>query len=326
VVAERGASFLRKVPIGMYGAVMGITGLGLSARAAATVLPGYVRAPAYVTEPWVALGVIAFVVLLPLYLAKLVRYPDAVREEFMNPMQLGFCGALPVGMFLVGGGLAPYWFSLGDAIWWIGFGVLLAFQVWALTRWLSGSIDLAHINAGWLIIMVGGIVAPGPGIALGHAEASRFIYGISATAAPILMALLFYRAIIGAPLPERLRPSWFILLVPPSLIYANGLALYPGSDFLEPLYPFSLALAAALLIVSRDFLRWPYSPAWWAFTFPLDALAYAAARYAQDHPAPLWKALAALTLLLAAVFVVLALVKSLAALPRTPRSGASLRA
>jgi tellurite resistance protein len=307
---------IRDVPIGMYGAVMGLAGLGLTARAAATVLPGYVRAPAYVTEPWVALGVLAFVVLLPLYAAKLVRYPAAVREEFTNPVQLGFCGALPVGMFLVGGGLAPYFFALGNAIWWIGFALLLAFQVWALTRWLSGAIDLAHINAGWLIIMVGGIVAPGPGIALGHAEASRFIFGISASAAPILMALLFYRAIIGAPLAERLRPSWFVLLVPPSLVYANGLALYPGTEWLEILYFFGLALAAALLVVSRGLLRWPFSPAWWAFTFPLDALAYAAARYAQDHPTPLWRGLCALTLLIAGAFVVLALVRSLAALRR----------
>ncbi|HEY3073575.1 MAG TPA: hypothetical protein VGJ74_00230 [Burkholderiales bacterium] len=308
---------VRDVPIGMYGAVMGLAGLGLSARAAAPVLPGYVRAPAYVTEPWVALGVIAFLILLPLYAAKLVRYPAAVREEFTNPVQLGFCGALPVGMFLVGGGLAPYWFSLGNAIWWLGFALLLCFQVWALMRWLSGSIDLAHINAGWLIIMVGGIVAPGPGIALGHAEASRFIFGVSAAAAPILMALLFYRAIIGVPLPERLRPSWFVLLVPPSLIYANGVALYPGAEFLEPLYFFGVVLAVALLLVSRNFLRWPFGPPWWAFTFPLDALAYAAARYAQDHPAPLWRALAAITLLLAAAFVVLALLKSLAALRRS---------
>jgi tellurite resistance protein len=317
VVLEGKVSLVRDVPIGMYGAVMGLTGLGLTARAAASVLPGYVRAPAYVTEPWIALGVLFFIVLVPLYVVKLARYPHAVREEFTNPMQLGFCGALPVGMFLVGGGLAPYWFALGDAIWWIGFALLLPFQIWALTRWLSGSIDLAHINAGWLIVMVGGIVAPGPGIALGHPDASRFIFGISAAAAPILMALLFYRAIIGAPLPDRFRPTWFILLVPPSLIYANGLALYPGSEFLEPLYFFGLALAVALLLVSRSFPRWPYGPAWWAFTFPLDALAYAATRYAEEHPAPLWKAAAALTLVLAGAFVVLALVKSLAAMRRT---------
>jgi tellurite resistance protein len=224
--------------------------------------------------------------------------------------------------------VAPYWFAVANAVWWAGFGLLICCQIWTLTRWLSGGIEPWQINAGWLIIMVGGIVAPGPGIALGHAEASRFIFDISATTAPILMALLFYRAMVSPPLAERLRPTWFILLVPPSLVYANGLALYPGWDFLEPLYPFSLALAAALLIVSRDFRGWPYGPPWWAFTFPLDALAYAAARYAQDHPAPLWKAAAALTLVLAALFVLAALWKSLAALPlgaarRTPRSGAS---
>jgi len=307
---------VRDVPIGMYGAVMGLAGLGLSARAAAPVLPGYVRAPAYVTEPWVALGALALLVLLPLYAAKLVRYPAAVREEFTNPVEIGFCGALPVGMTLVAGGLAPYAPPVADALWWIGAALLLGFQVWALYRWLSGGIALEQVNAGWLIVMVGGIVVPGPGIALGHIEASRFLFGVSAASAPLLMALLFYRAVIGAPLAERLRPSWFILLVPPSLIYANGLALFPGFVPLENLYFLALVLAAALLIYARGLLRWPFGPPWWAFTFPLDALAYAAARYAQDHPAPLWRALAAITLLLAAAFVVLALLKSFAALRR----------
>jgi len=304
----------------MYGAVMGLAGLGLTARAAAPVLPGVFRAPAYFTEPWVLFGTIALVILIPAYLVKLFRYPDAVRVDFTSPALLGFCGALPVGMFLVGGGIGPYSPLIGDAVWWAGFALLLAFQVWALSRWLSGGIDLPHINAGWLIIMVGGIVAPGPGIALGHVDASRFIFGISAAAAPILMALLFYRAIVGAPLPEPLRPSWFILLVPPSLIYANGVALYPGTEFLETLFFFGLVLAAALLVVSRNFLRWPFGAPWWAFTFPLDALAYAAARYAQDHPGPLWKAVCAATLLLATFFVALVLVRTLAAILRSAAS------
>jgi len=301
---------VRTLPMAAFGAVMGLAGLGLTARLAATALPGYVRAPAYVTEPWIALGVIAFVVLLVMYTGKLMGYPEAVREELKNPLTLGFCGALPVAMFLVGGGLSPYFHRTGNAVWWCGFVLLLAFQVWALARWLSGKIDLPHINAGCLIIMVGGIVAPGPGLALGNVEASRFIFGVSASAAPILMALLFYRAMTGAPLPDFLRPSWFILLVPPSLIYANGMLLYPSLRVLEMLFPFALALAVALLVVSRGFLRWPYSAVWWAFTFPLDALAYAASRYVIDHPQPVWRATAAATLLLAAVFVVIALFKA----------------
>jgi len=309
---------LRNLPIGMYGAVMGLAGLGLTARAAAPVLPGVLKAPAYFTEPWVLLGALALALLLPLYVLKLIRYPAAVREDFTDPALLGFCGALPVGMFLVAGGLAPYVPAFASLLWWAGFVLLGAFQVWALARWLSGSIELAQVNAGWLIVLVGGIVAPGPGLALGHEEASRFAFGVSAAAAPLLMALLFYRAVLGAPLPAPLRPSWFILLVPPALIYANGLALFPQNLFLENLFFASLVLAVSLLYVSRGFLRWRFGAPWWAFTFPLDALAYAAARYAQDHPSALWQAVCAASLLLATLFVLIVLFRTLRSVASRP--------
>lgn len=310
---------LKDVHVGMYGAVMGLAGLGLTARVAASVWPGVFRAPAYFTEPWVLLGALALAILVPLYLVKLFANAAAVKADFTNPMLLGFCGALPVGMSLVAGGLGPYLPAFSQMLWWAAFVLLSVLQVWALLRLLSGGIELGQINAGWLIILVGGIVLPGPGLSLGLVEASRFTFGVSATAAPILMTLLFYRVIAGPPLPEALRPSWFILLVPPSLIYANGIALYPELGFLEMLFPFALALAAALFAVSRGLARWPFGPAWWAFTFPLDALAYAAARYAQDHPVPLWRGVCAATLLLATFFVALVLW-------RTLRSAASPRA
>jgi len=271
---------LRDVHVGHYGAVMGLAGLGLTARSAASVWPGVVRAPAYVTEPWILLGAIALVLLVSLYLLKGI---EGIQADFTNPMTMGFCGALPVGMALVAGGLGSYAHGVGAGLWWLAFGMLTLFQVWALLRLLSGGFSLGDINPGWLIILVGGIVLPGPGISLGLVEASRFSFGVSATVAPILMALLFYRVIAGPPLADALRPTWFILLVPPSLIYANGFALFPEAVFLENLFFFALVLAAALLIVSRGFLRWPLGPAWWAFTFPLDALAYAAVRYAQQH-------------------------------------------
>jgi tellurite resistance protein len=309
----------RDLPIGMYGAVMGLVGLGLTARATATVLPGVVRAPAYFTEAWVLLGVLAFCFLLPAYFWKLLRHPRAVREEFTSPRLMGFCGALPVGMSLVAGGLAPYLPALGSGLWWTSAAILLCFQAWALHRWISGGIELADVNAGWLILMVGGIVTPSSGIALGHAEAARFLFGVSAAAAPLLMALLFVRAVIGPPLPPQLRPTWFILLVPPALIYANGVALYESVWFLESLFFFSLLLGAALLVYARRLAGWPFGAPWWAFTFPLDALAYAAARYAQDHPSALWRSVAGATLALATLGVAVVVL-------RTIHSAASRRA
>ncbi len=310
---------LRSVHIGFYGAVMGLAGLGLTARAAASLFPGVVRAPAYFTELWVALGCIALLLLIPAYALKLARDPKTLKDDFTNPVQLGFCGALPVGMTLVAGGIAPYSAAVADLLWWAGFALLLSFQAWALLRILSGGIELAQLNAGWLIVMVGGIVLPGSGLALGHDEASHLSFGVSAAAAGLLMPLLLLRAMTAAPLPEVLRPSWFILLVPPSLIYANGRALFPDAAFLENLYYFALVLAAALFVYARKFWRWPFGPPWWAFTFPLDALAYAAVRYAQEHPSALWRSVAALSLALATLAVALVLW-------RTLRSVASPRA
>ena len=87
---------VRDLPIGLYGAVMGLAGLGLAVRAAAPLFPGVVRAPAYVSEPWVLAAALALAVLLPAYLLKLARYPEAVRSEFSAPSQMGFCAALPL--------------------------------------------------------------------------------------------------------------------------------------------------------------------------------------------------------------------------------------
>ena len=309
---------LRSLPIGYYGAVMGIAGLGLTARAAAPLFPGVVRAPAYISEPIVLAGVIAFLILFPAYLLKLFFHPAAVKEEFTNPATLGFCAALPVGMTLVAGGIAPYWLLPSSILWWAGAALLVAMQVWGVARVLQGGIELAQINAGWMILFIGGIVLPGGGIALGHLEASRFLFGASAAATPFVMGLVFYRAVVGPALPEALRPSWFILLVPPSLVYAHGLVLYPGLAFLDNLLFFGLVVAGGLLVYARGFLRWPFGVPWWAFTFPLDAFAYATARYAQENSSQPWRVVAALALLLAAAAVLICLWKTL-------RSAASRR-
>ena len=310
---------VRELPIGLYGAVMGIAGLGLTARAAVPLFPGVVRAPAYVTEPIVAAGLVVFLVLVPLYLAKLWLHPKAVREEFTSPASLGFCAALPLGMTLVAAGLAPYWLSFANVLWWSGVALLLAMQVWGVARVLQGGTELAQINPGWMILFIGGIVVPAGGIPLGHLEASRFLFGASAAATPFVMGLVFYRAAVAPALPEALRPSWFILIVPPSLIYAHSLVLYPGLAFLDSLLFFGLLLAAGLALYARGFLRWRFGAPWWAFTFPLDAFAYAAARYAQEHSSQPWRAVAAIALAAAAAAVLICLWK-------TVRSAAARRA
>jgi tellurite resistance protein len=310
------------LPIGAFAAVMGLAGLGLTARAAAPLFPGVFRAPAYFTELWVALGVLTFVVLLPLYVLKVIRHREEVKGEFSNPASLGFCGALPVGMSLVAGGLAPYLPGLADALWWAAVVVFAAFFAWGVYRIVTAGVRTADVYPAWLVIFVGGIVYPGSGLGLGHGDASRILFGVSAVAALFLYGLIVYRAIAAPALPARLRPSWLILLVPPSLIGAYGPVLF-GIQAFEYLFFAALALLAVLLVYALRVLSWEFSPVWWSMTFPLDAFAYAATRYAQDHASPAWRALAGFSLLLATLVVCLVAVKNLAALFARPRSAPS---
>jgi tellurite resistance protein len=294
-----------KVATNWFGAVMGITGLGLACRAAA--------APRWLAEFWVVLGALVCGLLLLGYFFRLLTDTRGIAEEFGDPARLGYCATLPIALTLVGGGLQPSMPRLANGLWWVGAALLLAFQALSLARWLKGGIALERINGGWLVMLVGGIVVPVGGLPLGHPEMSRFCFGLSAALAPIVMALVFYRTVAGPAIPEGQRPAWFIFLVPPSLIYVNGLALW-GTSFspaLEALFYAALILGVALLMASWTFLVWPFNPLGWAFTFPLDALALAAGHYARGHPGGPWSKIATTALVIAGLFVAVSLVRSL---------------
>jgi tellurite resistance protein len=312
---------LRALPLGIYGMVMGLIGLGLAWRTAG--------APAWVSETWIALGAAMFALLFTLHLAKLLRHADAVRAELSNAALLGFCGALPVAMSLVAAGLAPHATALAAVLWWTAYGLHLAFMAGGVARWSAG-MRLAEFNTGWIILMVGGIVVPVGGLPLGYVEPARWLFAASVTLAPVLMGLSAWRAASPPPLPAAARPTWFVMLAPPMLLYINGPQVWALDAWLDAAYFGGLLLALWLLYTARGFWRWPFSPGWWSFTFPLDAVAVASLRYADAHPAPLWRGVALAALALATGAVLLVGARTAFALragtlfpPPMPRSGAS---
>lgn len=319
---------LRSLPLGIYGMVMGLVGLGVAWRSAG--------AGAWLSEPWIALGVAAFALLAALHGAKLWRYPALVVAELRNPALLGFCGALPVALSLVAAGLAPHAAAPASVLWWIAYALHLAFMAGGAARALAG-MALADLNTGWIILMVGGIVVPLGGLPLGHVQAATLLFGASVALAPVVMGLVLWRAASAPPLPAAGRPTWFVLLAPPMLLYINGPDLWGPSPWIDAAYFAALLLALWLIAGARRLRDWPFSMAWWSFTFPLDAVAGAALRYADAHPLPLWRAIAWAALALATAAVLLVGARTLAALragtlfapppaPPTQRSGASPRA
>lgn len=304
---------LRYLPVGWFGLAMGACGLALALRSARLSLD-IPEAPGEL----VAFGALVLeAALVAAYLLRYLSHRDAVVAEFTNPATLGFTATFPVSLMLAAGCLAPWAEHAAMATWWLGAGLFAIYQVFALSRWLRGGISIGQMNGGWLIIVLGGFVAPLGGLPLGILSASQVLFGISFVLAPFMVALVLGRAIAGPPLPDALKPSLFILLVPPSLTFL----LYPAIGGESPFWTracfyVAVALAFALLAYANQCLSWPFGPGWCMFTFPLDALANAALRNAALTMSSTATVFAWLALGLAAAVVALVLGRALGALAR----------
>lgn len=304
---------LRYLPVGWFGLAMGACGLALALRSAQLAL-GLPAAPG----EFVALGALLLeAALVAAYLLRMLRHRDAVVAEFRHPATFGFTATFPLSLMLAAGCLAPWAAHPAMALWWLGAAVFAGYQVLALARWLGGGFEAGQVNGGWLIVVLGGLVAPLAGLPLGMVAASQALFGVSLLLSPVIAGLVLWRAIAGPPMPDALRPTLFILLVPPSLAFTLYPAIAGESPFwVRACFTLALVLACALLASARGCGSWPFGPAWGALTFPLDALAHAALRHAALGTSALATALAWASLALAAATVALVLGRALGALAR----------
>ncbi|HEX4326903.1 MAG TPA: hypothetical protein VH105_08790 [Burkholderiales bacterium] len=312
---------LERFPASLFGAPMGLLGLGLVLREAREFWP----LPAWLAEFWVWVGTGVFCAFLVCYALKWLRHRAAAWAELNDPLRMCFVSALPVAGCLLAGGMLPYAPGLADGLWCVSALLYLILQIWGLSRWLSG-IELAQIHGGWMIMLLAGVVFPIAGIPLHHLDLSRFMYGTAIIGGPFVIVLIFFRMVTGPALPDILKPTAFILLVPGGLLYGNY-ALVSGETSLyvaTATFYCAVTVLAGLLVFARHCYRWPFGPSWWAFTFPLDSMVRGGFRHLRVVSAmaeggaadPAWTVLAAGLLVLAFLAVCIVSVRALATAAR----------
>jgi tellurite resistance protein len=214
---------------GCFTLVMGLSGLALAWRAAE---PGLGEMATGVSLVLGGLAATLFALLALLSLWRWQRYPQALAEDLRHPVRHAFIAAVPVSMLL----LAAFAVSLGwrgwavEALWWTGSVIELWVMVWVMGRWLAPqSGPAAQAGALWpgvtpvlFIPVVGNVVAVFAGVPLGHGAWSATQFGIGVLFWPVTLALVMARRLEHSPLPDRLFPTWFITVAPPSV---TGLAL-----------------------------------------------------------------------------------------------------
>lgn len=299
---------LRFMPVSTFGAVMGVAGLALCTRSAADVL----GLPVWIAEAFALVAVVMLAALLVAYLYKCLCYRADVASEWQHAGLLAFFGTVPIAIALGAGCVYPYAPGIARTLWWVSCVLWAIFAIPALARWLRGGVDLVQVNTGWMIMLIGPVPMAVGGLAVGEPDSARVMLSIGLAFTPFVMVLAFVRTIIGPALQPGVRALSFILLVPPGLAYVLAPPLWniPNNYALESLFYLDLVMAAGLFVASRDAANWPFTPAWWAMTFPLDALAAAGVTYAKANTGTIPLALAWITWLIALAVVLLVLVRS----------------
>ncbi|WP_083749075.1 SLAC1 anion channel family protein [Pelomonas sp. KK5] len=295
IEAPPAAPSLAQLPVNLFAAVMGLSGLALAWR----LVQAQYGFGGGVAEGVGALAVAVFLGMGLGYLAKVVRHPSVVKAEFGHPVVGNFFGTVSISLLLVSAVLRPHAALLGEAVWVAGCVVTLALAYVVVGRLLRGQADPAHALPAWLIPGVATLDIPVTGAHMPMpwaGELMLFAAAIGAVLALAMFTMIASRLIHHAPLPEAMRPSLMILVAPFEVGFLAYVNLVGDVDRFAGLL-FYFGLFMFVVLAPKVFRRGvAFGPGWWAIGFPIAALANAALKYAAVHPGPASQALAGLLL------------------------------
>lgn len=264
---------LAHFPVTFFAVVMGLAGFSLAWLRAHVAL----GAPAAIGQAlfWVSLAVYAGV--LGTYLAKWVRYPDAVRAEVSHPIRMAFVPTASIGLLLLAAAGREIVPTLATGLWWAGVAAQLVATLAVLTAWINRPVfAMTHVSPAWFIPVVGNLVVPLGGATLGPTEVSWFFWSAGLVFWLALLPLVLTRLFVHeAPVPAKLLPTLAILIAPPAVAFV-GLRLLEGGDVTigdRVLYYAGLFFALLFAAQVGRLRRLPFFLSWWAYSFPLAALA-----------------------------------------------------
>lgn len=266
---------LEHLPVALFASVMGMSGLTLGWLKAAG--EGWTMArPIGLGLAGITTGLLVFLLLV--YGVKSLVHTPAVLAEARHPVKLNFFAAIPIGLILV----ATVWSgshpTFAEPIWWTGIGTMLVATLFTMSSWINHShYQVGHLNPAWFIPVVGNILVPIAGMRFGHVEISWFFFSVGLVFWVILTALVMNRLIFHEALPERLRPTLFILLAPPAVGFVSYLGLNGMTldGLARILYFTALFLALLLATNAVRFLKLPFFISGWAYSFPIAAMTVA---------------------------------------------------
>jgi len=302
---------LKYFPISSFSIILGLTGITIMFQKAES----YLDIPGETSSGLLMASCIVFVLISVIYLVKIIRYPAEVRAEFAHPIKLSFFPAFSISLLLFSIAFLDIATSISYFLWVTGSAIHLIFTIGILSIWMQHTkFELHHINPSWFIPVVGNLLVPVAGVIHCSKEISWFFFSIGLIFWIMLFMIFFYRIIFHHPLPEKLVPTFFILIAPPAVGFISYVKLTGEVDaFARILYYTAIFMVVLLFSQAKMFYRVRFSLSWWAYSFPISAVTIASILMFHKTGDPLFETLAYSLFSLLCLIIGILIVKTLAA-------------
>lgn len=262
-------SKLAHFPISMFAITMGLSGLTIASHKMEWFFgsnSGVFIGLAYGT-------LIIYLAILATYTLKSLSYPQAVLADWNHPLKIAFFPAASISLLLLGAAFFPISQNLSFFLWATGTFFQFFLSMAIVNSWINHPrYEIVHSTPTWFIPLVGNIIVPIVGVEHAPVDVSWFFFAWGLLFWFILLTLIMNRLVFHNPLPDKLLPTIFIFLAPPSIGFISYIQLTGELDvFARLMYYWAGFFFLLVTCQINRFVRLQFSMAWWAYTFPLAA-------------------------------------------------------
>ncbi len=264
---------LKYFPISFFSMILGMAGFTVAFQKTEEVL----EMPFHLSQYILALTLIIFTIISIIYLIKIIRFKKEVRKEFNHPIKLSFFPTFSISLLLLSIAFLSVNVNISKYLWISGTIIHFIFTIKIISIWIQHTkFDIKHMSPAWFIPAVGNILVPIAGVNHFSIEISWFFYSIGLIFWIILLVIFFNRIIFHSPLSDKLLPTLFILVAPPTIGFISFVKLTGEvNEFAKILYYFGLFLICLLFAQLKMFGKIKYYLSWWAYSFPIASMTIA---------------------------------------------------
>lgn len=264
---------IQHFPISSFSIILGMTGLTIALEKIHEIY--HIDTGIDLVMLLVTLGL--FALILGMYLMKLLRFPQEVRQDFEDPVRMNFFPTISISLLLLSIAFLAIHPGISKGLWIAGTLIHTFFTYKIIAIWMMHpKFEIKHINPAWFIPVVGNILIPVAGVVHFGREISWFFYSIGLVFWILLFTIFIYRMVFHSPMVEKLLPTLAILIAPPAVGFIAYVKLTGELDsFGKSLYYFALFLTTFLLSQWGLFSKIKFYLSWWAYSFPISSMTIA---------------------------------------------------